>query len=209
MKRLVILGAGGHAKVVLDIAQLSGRYQHYVFLDDAYQTIADCAGHAVVGPLASYNQYVNDDTEFFVAMGSCGGRQQWLTALAQSQLVIATQVHPKATVASSASLACGVLVCAGAVINPDAEIGTGVIINTNASVDHDCEIDAYSHICPGVAVAGSVSIGKRCWIGIGVSIIQLISIADDCTIGAGAAVIQSTQAGQTLVGVPARPICKD
>lgn len=209
MKRLVILGAGGHAKVVLDIAQLSGRYQQYVFLDDAYLSIADCAGHEVVGPLASYHEYANDDTEFFVAMGSCAGRQQWLETLAQSQLAVATLVHPKAIVASTANLACGVLVCAGAVINPDAQIGIGSIINTNASVDHDCIIGAYCHICPGVAVAGIVTIGDRCWIGIGASIIQLIAIADDCTIGAGAAVIQSTQAGQTLVGVPARPISKE
>ncbi|MBW8190545.1 acetyltransferase [Neiella marina] len=208
MKRLVLLGAGGHGKVVLDIAKLSGRYQQYVFLDDAHESIAECAGIAVEAPLHCYADYLDSETEFFVAMGSCAGRQQWLEILQGANANVATLIHPSAVVADSARVASGVLICAGAVVNPDTKIGFGVIVNTRASVDHDCVIGAFSHICPGVAIAGIVTIGARCWIGIGASIIQLVSIADDCIIGAGAAVIQSTNVEQTLVGVPARPISK-
>ncbi|GGA79177.1 acetyltransferase [Neiella marina] len=208
MRRLVILGAGGHGKVVADIARLTARYQQLMFLDDAFEAIGLTLDIAVVGPLSAFSNYIDDRTDFFVAMGSCKGRENWLQQLLAANASIATLVHPNAIIANSSRVDIGVLVCAGAIINPDSHIGVGTIVNTGATVDHDCSIGSYTHICPGVSVAGMVTVGERCWLGIGCNVIQQIDIADDCTLGAGATLLQSTQAGQTLVGVPARPLTR-
>ncbi|MBD1390507.1 acetyltransferase [Neiella sp. HB171785] len=208
MTRLVILGAGGHGKVVADVAQLSQDYDKLLFLDDAFERIGECAGLPVAGPLSDFSRYINEHTHFFVAMGSCAGRQSWLQQLLAAKAQLATLIHPTAIIAHSVVIESGVLICAGAIINPDSKIGLGVIINTGATIDHDCVIGAYSHVCPGVSIAGMVHVGELCWLGIGANVIQLITIADHCTLGAGATLIHSTQAGQTLVGVPARPISK-
>ena len=195
MKRLVVIGASGHGKVVADIAIKSG-YEDILFLDDN-EKIKECAGFPVVGKVKEA-EYISDDK--FVAIGNARIREQIQKRLNG----IVTLVHPDATISRRVTLGVGTVVMAGAVINSDAAIGDGCIINTGASVDHDCVIGNYVHVAVGAHVAGTCTIGERTWIGAGATVINNTGICGDCMIGAGAVVIKDIEVAGTYIGVPAK-----
>lgn len=200
--RLAIIGAGGHGKVIADIAKKAG-YTDIVFLDDnaSYQ---ECNGCPIVGTSAQINNYL--DRDFIVAIGNAQVRKKIHLSLAQANAQFATLIHPNATIGDAVSIGKGSVVMAGAVINPCANIGEGCIVNTCASVDHDCALGEYVHIAVGAHVAGSVTIGAGTWIGAGATIINDIEIIGDCVIGAGAVVVHSITQTGTYIGVPARKL---
>ena len=195
MKKLVIIGAGGHGKVCADIANKCG-YESVLFLDDA-------PASGATGKVSDYTRYL-ETAEFFVAIGNSTVRERITKELLSHNARIATLIHPAATVADSAVIGRGTVVVAGAVINPDARIGEGVIVNTCASVDHDCVIEAYAHISVGVRLCGTVTIGKRTWICAGATVINNLSLCAGCTVGAGAVVVKHLREPGTYIGVPAR-----
>lgn len=195
MKKIVIIGASGHGKVVVDIARLNG-YDEIVFLDDNKET-GKCAEYSIVG---TSDMICDFDCDFFVAIGDAQARKKMIMKLDN----VATLVHPKAVVAQDVEIGKGTVIMAGAVINPGAKIGDGVIINTCASVDHDCTVGDYVHIAVGAHIAGTVNIGENTWIGAGAVVTNNVSIPDDCMIGAGSVVIKNIEKKGTYVGVPAR-----
>ena len=202
MKKLIIIGAGGHGKVVADIADLL-RYEEICFLDDGFQK--KCLKYSVAGKVEEVYKYVKD-WEFFVAVGSLPVREQILGEIELLGGKIATLIHPKAIVAQDVKIGRGSVVMAGAIINPDTKIGKGVIINTGSSVDHDCVIGDYGHVSVGAHIAGGVFVGKRCMIGAGATVINGLSICDNCIIGAGAVVVKNLEQSGTYIGVPAKMI---
>lgn len=181
MKRLVILGAGGHGRVAADIAGKNG-YDSIAFLDDTKKT---CGRYPVMGESARFSEY---DCDFFVAIGNPQVRRRMQEMLLTAGKQVTTLIHPSAVIGEDVTLGTGTLVAAGAVINPGAVIGDGCIINTCASVDHDCVLEDFVHIAVGAHVAGTVNIGAGTWI------------------GAGAVVIKSLTESGTYVGVPAEKI---
>lgn len=194
LKKLVIIGASGHGKVIADIAVKNG-YEEIVFLDDD-ENIKECAGFPVVGKTS---EAVNIDGDKIIAIGNAKIRE-WI----QSDLEnVVTLIHPAALISRRVCIGTGTVVMAGAVINSDAVIGDGCIINTGASVDHDCKIGNYSHISVGAHVAGTVEIGERTWIGAGATVSNNVNICNNCMIGAGAVVIKDIEEPGTYVGVPA------
>ncbi len=196
MKRLVIVGAGGHGKVIADIARLNG-YAEIVFLDDDPE-IRQCGGYPVVGAC----ERVRDlDGDVVVAIGSAATRERVQRTIPTERL--ATPIHPSAVV-SDATLGKGTVLMAGAVVNPGAVLGAGYIVNTASSVDHDCLIGDFVHIAVGAHVAGTVVIGDRTWIGAGATVSNNITICADCVIGAGAVVINDMTEPGTYVGVLAK-----
>lgn len=201
MKRLVIIGASGHGKVVADIARKSG-YCEIAFLDDN-EAVKTCDGYPVIGGSA---EAVSQGSDIIVAIGNATIRQRLQEALEKAGVRIATLVHPNAVVAESATLGTGTVVMAGAVINPGAKVGKACIVNTCASVDHDCVISDYVHVSVGAHVAGTVSIGERTWIGAGATVSDNVNICPDCMIGAGAVVVGEITESGTYVGVPARKL---
>ena len=201
-RRIVIIGASGHGKVIADIAKKNG-YAEIVFLDDN-KLIKEYNGYPVVGTSEDTNQY--GDSDFIVAIGNAQIRQEIQTRLIETGRHLTTLIHPSAVVGENVSLDIGTVVMAGAVINPCTKIGKGCIINTCASVDHDCLIGNYSHISVGAHLAGTVTIGSRTWIGIGAVVSNNIKITGDCMIGAGAVVVKNISETGTYVGVPARKI---
>lgn len=201
MKRLVIIGASGHGKVVADIARKNG-YDEILFLDDN-EMLAECGGYKVVGKSESYIDY---DCDVFIAIGNSEIRERLQTQVEQSGKNIPILLHPYAVVAESAEIGTGTVVVAGAVINPDATIGKGCIINTGASVDHDCTVGDYTHVSVGAHIAGTVNVGKHTWIGAGATVTNNINICDNCMIGAGAVVVRSIEKSGTYVGVPVKKI---
>ena len=195
MKKLVIIGASGHGKVVADIATLLG-YDNIVFLDDN-PDITECAGFPVIGRAEEANTI---DGDKFVAIGKAVIREKIQSSLDN----VVTLVHPSAVISRRVSIGKGTVVMAGAVINSDTQIGDGCIVNTCSSVDHDCVVSDYCHVAVGAHIAGTCSISSRTWIGAGATVSNNISICEDCMIGAGTVVVKDIGESGTFIGVPAK-----
>ena len=197
VKRLVIIGASGHGKVIADIAVRNG-YENIVFLDDD-EDVRECAGFPVIGKTCEAR---NIDGDKIVAIGNPKIRERIQEELND----VVTLIHPDAVISRRVTIGTGSVVMAGAVINSDAVIGKGCIINTGASVDHDCNIEDFAHISVGAHVAGTCVIGERTWIGAGATVSNNVNICGDGMIGAGTVVIKDIDKPGTYVGSPARKI---
>lgn len=196
LKKLVIIGASGHGKVIADIALKIG-YEEIVFLDDN-ESLTECAGFPVVGKSCEATAL---DGDKIIAIGNAKIRER-----IQGTVKTVTLIHPNAVISRRVEIGEGSIVMAGAVINSDAVIGKGCIINTGASVDHDCVINDFAHVSVGAHVAGTCHIGKRTWIGAGATVSNNVNICSDCMVGAGAVVIKNIENAGTYVGVPAKEI---
>ena len=202
MKRLIIIGAGGHGKVVADIAQKTKEYQEISFLDDGVHT--ECMGFSVVGKTSEIEKQVTAETDFFVAIGNVKVRERFMETLFSLGANVATLIHPNAVIGACVEIGKGTVVVAGAVVNPCAKIGKGVIVNTCCSIDHDAVVEDYAHVSVGARVAGEAVIGKSTWIGAGATVSNGKKIVKECVIGAGAVVVKDITETGTYVGVPAR-----
>jgi len=206
MKRLAILGASGHGKVVAEIAELLG--WNVVFFDDAFPSV-DCLEHwEVVGNTEDLLDVLTNFGGCFVAIGNNKIRLAKQVLLMEKGVDCPVLVHPSAVVSGYAKVGVGSVVMAGAVINPFAQIKQACIINTASSIDHDCVIADGVHISPNANLAGAVSVGKYSWIGVGASVKQCLKIGENAVVGAGAAVVKDVLDGLTVVGVPAKPVLK-
>ena len=194
MKKLIIIGASGHGKVIADIALKNG-YEEIVFLDDN-EAVKECAGFPVVGKTAEASSMEGDK---IVAIGNAAIRERL-----QKDFHPVTLIHPDAVISRRVKIGEGSVVMAGAVINSDAEIGRGCIINTSSSVDHDCVVGDYVHVSVGAHLCGTVRVGKSTWVGAGAVISNNVNVCGDCMIGAGAVVVKDIKAAGTYAGVPAR-----
>lgn len=206
MRHLIIIGAGGHGKVVADIAFKNGQYERISFLDD--YCVDKVLGCDIIGKIANYKEYISE-ADFIVAVGNSPKRQLIQNELQLSGARIISLIHPAAVIAFGVKLGVGCVVAAAAVIGPDTQIGDGVIINTACSVDHDCTVGDFSHISIGAHLAGSVSIGCQTMVGAGAVVKNGISICDDCLVGAGAVVVKDIFEKGTYVGVPAKKMLCD
>ena len=205
-KRIVIIGAGGHGRVVADLCDLLGSWQEIVFLDDRFPAMDACGEWRVVGTMADIPAAAADGNEFALGIGSNAVRMKFFEEARKSGAVLPALVHPAAAVSPRSRLGAGSVVLATAAVNIGAETGAGVIINTGASVDHDCQLGDGVHICPGARLAGAVRVGDLAMIGVGSSVRQGITIGAGATVGAGAAVVADVQPGLVVAGVPAKPL---
>lgn len=197
MKKIIIIGASGHGKVVADIAVKNG-YENITFFDDD-ETLKECAGFPVVGCVEEA-KYCDGDK--IVAIGDAKVRENIQSSLTN----IVSLIHPDAVISRRVKIGTGSVVMAGVIINSDVVIGDGCIINTGASIDHDCRIGDYSHVSVGAHLAGTISIGARTWIGIGSIVSNDLSICGDCMIGAGSVVIKNIEKPGTYFGVPVKGV---
>lgn len=195
--KLIIIGSGGHGRVIYDIAKLNG-YKEVDFLDDNENSSA-------IGKVCDYVKYLSD-CDFIVGIGNSKVREKIQLKLQESGADVIFLVHPKSVIAPSTEIGVGSVVMAGVVVNTNVKIGRGVILNTNSSVDHDCVVEDFSHISVGARVCGTVEIGKRTWIGAGATVINNKKICADCMIGAGATVVKDIELSGTYIGVPARAL---
>ncbi len=202
--RLLVIGGGGHGKVVADAAQEAGHWSAIEIYDDRYPELANCGPWAVAGKGEGLERSVSPEDEVMVAIGNADKRLALLDRLARGGVRVATVVHPSSTVSKHATVAPGSFIGAGSAVGPGTALGRGCIVNTNASVDHDCRLHDGVHICPGTHLAGDVTVGRTSWIGIGSAVREGLTIGDGVTVGAGAAVVADVADGETVVGVPAR-----
>jgi sugar O-acyltransferase (sialic acid O-acetyltransferase NeuD family) len=209
MKKILIWGASGHARVVADIVRLRGEYEIAGFLDDINpeRHRTQFCGATVLGGHEQLAKLRQQGIEAIVlAFGNCEKRLELSSWVKSQGFLLATAIHPAAVIASDVMIAQGAVVAAGAVINPMASIGESVIVNSLASVDHDCYIDAAVHVCPGVHIGGGVTVGCAAWIGIGAIVKDKVCIGRGSVIGAGAVVINDIPDDMIAYGVPAKPV---
>lgn len=204
-KKVVILGAGGHSKVIADIIEKSGDLV-LGFLDDNKvigETIMK--DYKVIGKVAECEkiQSNNESLYFIIAIGDNHVRKQ----LQQKyRLNYYTAIHPSANIGIEVQIGQGSVIMVNACINANTKIGKNCIINTGAIIEHDNLIEDYVHISPNATLCGTVKVGTFTHIGAGAIIKNNIVITEDCMIGAGAVVIRNIQEKGTYVGVPAKKI---
>lgn len=201
-KRLLIVGAGGHGKVVADIAMKMSLWESIAFLDDN-DSLGEVLGLKVIDKATEATKYVRD-SDLFVAIGNDTIRERTQRELESAGAELPVLIHPHAVIAQDVELGVGSVVMAGVVINSCTRIGRGCIINTGATIDHDNIIEDFVHVSPGVNTGGSVRIGTGTWIGLGSKIVNNVNITGGCTVGAGAVVVKDITIAGTYVGVPAR-----
>ena len=205
-ERLILFGAGGHAKVVLE-AFLAGCPAGAVVVldDDPARAGTTLLGHSIRGG----RQWLADNWPGVAVMPALGDnrrRDALISELTQIRRPLRSVIHPAATVSPSARIGGGCLLAAGAIVNAEAALEDGVILNTGASVDHDCRIGRSAHIAPGARLCGTVRIGARALVGTSTAIIPGITVGEDAVIGAGSAVVRNVPAGETWAGAPARKL---
>ena len=208
IKRVIVCGAGGHAKVVVDVLEKMGIYQIVGFVDDSLELKGTVrGGYPVLGnneELAGMREKGIEGV--IVALGDNYRRKVMYEEVARMGLRLISAIHPSAVIGSRVRIGAGTLVVAGVVINVDTEIDDNVIVNTGVTIDHDCRIAAHVHLSPGVHLAGRVSIGEASHLGIGAVVLPNISVGKYCIVGAGAVVRKSLPDKVVAVGNPARII---
>jgi sugar O-acyltransferase (sialic acid O-acetyltransferase NeuD family) len=205
---ILIIGAGGHARVIAEIVSLLG-HDLVGFLDDNPELKGKTlAGSTVLDSIEMFEAYSFD--QLIIGIGNNRLRyklrttefktvnnEQWFTA-----------IHPMSIISRSAKIGFGTVIMAGTIINCDAIIENHSIINTGSTIDHDCAIADYSHIAPGVNLAGGVKIGTGTLMGIAACAIPYAKVGAWATVGAGATVVSDVNDYLTVVGTPARPLSK-
>ncbi len=203
MSRLAILGAGGHGKVLADIAELTG-WDVVDFFDDRWPEIKGLECWTVAGNIEILFSDLQCYQGVIVAIGNNAVRLHKLEQLQQHGARLISLIHPRAVISRYAKIADGCCIMANAVVNPFVELGTGCIINTGATVDHDCVLGKAVHVCPGANLAGEITVGDCCWLGIGSSVKQQVRLGKNVMVGAGATVVNSISDNLTVVGTPAK-----
>lgn len=206
-EKIVIIGGGGHAKVVASILKQLPAFEVLGYTD------REDRGSLLGLP------YLGEDGELLrikahtphcaavLGVGTLGDTALVERLYAQAQelgFFLPTIISPAAVVAEDVKIGQGTVIMSGVVINAGTRIGRGAIINTNSSLDHDCAIGDFTHIAPGVTLSGGVKVGSRCLVGTGASIIHYKTVGDQCIIGAGAVVVKDCLESGTYVGIPAK-----
>jgi len=197
---IILIGGGGHAKVIIDCVRASGD-EVFGILDDGLMVETAVLGAKVLGKTADYERYT--DYPFLIAIGNNSVRQKIAEKL---NVRWATVVHPSAVVSPHAAIGGGTVIMPHAVINAGAVVGNHCIVNTGAIVEHDNCLGDYVHISPNAALGGTVRVGGGTHIGIGACVRNNTEICGGCTIGAGAVVVNNIDEIGTYVGIPARRI---
>lgn len=195
-KKIAIIGAGGHGKVIGEIALLN-KYKDIHFFDDNINEIKNFP-FSIVGNLDQLKNNLKDYNAFFVGIGNNKVRYDKILWLKKEKVKIVSLIHPKSIISKLSYLGDGTCVMANAVVNPGTSIKEGVIINTSSSIDHDCFIDEYSHISPNSSLSGNVSIGKFTHLGTGTSVHPGIKIGNNVKTGIGSRVYQNIFDGKVF-----------
>lgn len=208
MKKIIIFGSSGHAKVVIDIIEKEKKYQIAGIIDNTLKKGDNLLGYDVLGNDSNVPEIIAHHSIFgaFFAIGDNYQRNKVTGNIKKSspELALISAIHPDAVIAKETHIANGSVIMAGAVIGPSCSIKEGCIVNSKSSLDHDSSMGEYSSFAPGVTTGGNVSIGAYSAIGINSAINHGVSIGEHSVIGAGSTVLHEILSHQVAYGTPAR-----
>ena len=210
---MLVLGAGGHSRVVADLIRACG-HRVVGFVDPDETKLGRPVGRTGAAVVATVEGLLDQierggalpahATAVVPGVGLNGVRLR--EAMRLRELLAPALVHPAATVSPSAAIGSGSVVMPGALVNADAEIGQAVILNSGSVIEHDCSLADGVHVSPGAVLNGAVIVGARAWIGAGAVVLPRIRVGADATVGAGSVVLADVASDSTVGGNPARPL---
>ncbi|MBW9146124.1 acetyltransferase [Clostridium sp. CM027] len=210
MEKIVLVGAGGHCKVIIDIIKSASRYNIVGVTDKDYNYDKFVLDIPIIGDDSILQELYNTGVKnAFVCVGALQNiltRENIYNNLKAIGFNIPVLIHKDAMVSPYANVAGGTCIMPGAIINPGAYIEENCVVNTGAVIEHDCKLQRNTHISPKACLAGGVSIGCNTHIGMGSSIIQSVHIGNNVIIGAGAVVIENIADNAVAVGIPSKII---
>ena len=208
MKGLLIIGAGGHGKVIADIASTLGKWDQIAFVDDKYPDLKQVLDWLVIGGMEDFRMHRQEYPDVFVAVGDNAVRQKITIWSEEAGFHLPSLIHPRAAVSRLAVIGAGTIINSQSAVNANAKIGKGCIVNTGATVGHDCVLGDFVHVAPGASLAGETVIGEACWIGMRSAVIEQLTVGKGVVVGAGAVVLSDVPDQKLVVGIPAK-IIKD
>ena len=204
--RIIVFGAGGHARVMIESLRASRPGIEITVLDDDPASAGRAVLDLAVAGTRSWLEANWPEAEVALALGRNALRADFVRWLASEGRTAATIVDPGARVSPSATIGAGSFLAPGAIVNAQAVLEGAVIVNTGASIDHDCRIGFAAHIAPGARLCGGVQVGEESLIGVGAAVVPGVRIGRGAVVGAGAAVTRDVPDGTRVGGVPARPL---
>jgi len=203
--KVLVLGAGGHARVVANLVELSSNYDLIGVLDDKPDNIGEKINTS--GIIGAYNDLKpwlkKGITHVALALGDNSKREKLHKHANHHGFEAISLIHPTAIVDADVKIGPGAIICAGAIVATKVNIGCGAIVNTGAIIDHESKIGDYTHVAPGCKIAGRVTIECHSFIGIGSTIIQGITIGSQTIVGAGSVVLKDASPNSLIYGAPA------
>ena len=204
MRKVVIYGASGHGKVIVDIVERN-RGEVFGFVDDDASKWGKLFfGYRVWGGEEYLKQLAKKEKiSILIGIGDNHTRKEIKEKLDGENINFETAIHPSTQIGKGVTIGEGTVVMPNSVINCDSRIGAHCIINTAVTIDHDSIIGDFVHISPGACLGGSVQVDSLSWIGLGASVINNIHVAEQSVVGAGAVVIRNVDPNTIVVGNPA------
>lgn len=208
MKDIIIIGAGGHAGVIIDIIEKSKTYSVYGLIDQFLPQHSSKYGYKIIGDETILLKIKREIYGGIVAIGDNWSRKKMVDdiRLLIPNFKFVSAIHPSAVISNHSKIGDGTVVMGGVVINRNTDIGDQCIINTNSSIDHECTIGDYVSIAPGATLGGSVKVGEATAISLGAKVIHSLQIGEHTVIGAGATVLSDIDSYQIAYGTPAKII---
>jgi sugar O-acyltransferase (sialic acid O-acetyltransferase NeuD family) len=207
-EKLILIGASGHAKVIIDIVEKQGKFELLGLIENNPNLEKKVLGYGILGDESILSETIYNDVYLFIAIGD-----NWVRHLVKERISVlhpsikfATLIHPSAQIAKGVKIGEGVCIMAGAIVNSDTRIEEFTIINTKASMDHDGHLGAFSSLAPNATTGGNVSIGNFTSVGISATIKHGVQIGAHNVIGGGALVLKNFEDNQIIYGVPANAI---
>lgn len=205
-KELVIIGAGGHARVVADTVIAMGISLKGIIDIEYHGQKEEIMGCPVLGGLEFIEQLEPAEAALAIAVGDNTQRSHYYTLFKQKGFSFPPLIHPTAVVSKFSYISDGTFINAGAIINSGAKIGQNCIINSGSIIEHEVSLGMHCHICPGVKIGGRVVVGDNSFIGIGTSIIDYIKVGSNVIVGAGSVIIKNIEPSCSYAGVPGKKI---
>lgn len=208
MNKIILVGGGGHAKVLINLLKLLGKYNIAGILDPKLERGTTVSGVSVLGNDGLFPDiYQQGVRNACIAIGSLrdnSRRKTLYEKLRETGFSVPPLIHPQTIISRDSQISEGVQIMAGAIIQAGSVIGQNAIINTGTVIDHDCVVGENTHICPGAVISGGVAISDNTFVGAGATIIQGVKIGRNSIVAAGAVVIDDVPDNSKVMGVPAR-----